>query len=101
MFGMAKRHPGKPSVFSRKQNQALRNLLLELRGTYSSQKALGEALGIAQQNAARLLSDRRAGFAYATASAVVRLAGFAGVDAFFADRGLLDVVEPVHVREAS
>mgnify|MGYP000249288069 CR=1 FL=1 len=62
-------------------------------------RAFGEALGIAQQNVGRLLKDRRAGFGYSTATALVRLAGFGSVDEFFRDRGVIadssTSVEPV------
>jgi hypothetical protein len=55
---------------------------------YESQSLLGRALGVEQQSVGRLLRDRRAGFAYTTATRVVQLMGFRSVDAFFAARGL-------------
>lgn len=85
---MAKRRRGHPTVFSPEQNRALRNALKSLSTSYPSQSALGEALGIEQQNAGRLMKDRRAGFSYSTASSVAQLSGFAGVDAFFSAKGV-------------
>jgi hypothetical protein len=73
-------------VFSVDQNRLLRVAMAKLAETMPSQKALGDALGLAQQNAGRLMRDRRAGFSYATATALVRLLGFGGVDEFFAKR---------------
>lgn len=86
---MAKRQRGQSTVFSTPQNQALRVELKVLEAKYSSQRALGEAIGIEQQNVNRLLRDRRSGFGYTTATAVARLAGFASVDAFFVARGVV------------
>lgn len=57
---------------------------------FPSHAAAGEALGILQQNVSRLLGDERAGFSYSTATRLVRLAGFDGVDAFFAEKGVLE-----------
>lgn len=56
---------------------------------HGSQSALAGPLGIEQQNVNRLSRDRRAGFGYSTATALVRMAGFGSVDAFFRDRGVL------------
>ncbi len=82
----------KQSVFSAAQNAALREALLTLKG---SQTDIGRDLDIAQQNVARLQRDERSGFAYGTASRLVRLAGYDGVDAFFAERGCpVPVPEP-------
>jgi transcriptional regulator with XRE-family HTH domain len=74
----------KQAVFSAAQNAALRTVLLSLKG---SQTDIGRDLGIKQQNVARLQRDERAGFAYGTAVRLVRLAGFDGVDSFFAEKG--------------
>lgn len=71
----------KQAVFTREQNAALRQALIALK--YPSQAAAAEALGIEQQNASRLLRDQ-GGFSYATATRVAQLAGFDGVDSFFA-----------------
>lgn len=80
------------TVFTTAQNRALRGELRRLREGYESQAALGDAIGVEQQNAGRLLNDGASGFSYATATAVARLAGFAGVDAFFRSKGVaLDV----------
>lgn len=86
---MAKRRRGRGTVFSTAQNQALRVELKVQEAKYGSQTALAGPLGIEQQNVNRLARDRRAGFGYATATALARLAGFASVDAFFRDRGVL------------
>jgi hypothetical protein len=72
----------KQTVFTREQNEALREALIAL--DYPSQAAAAEDLGINQQNAGRLL--REGGFSYATATKVAQLSGFAGVDSFFAKR---------------
>jgi hypothetical protein len=85
---MAKRKRGHPTIFSPQQNAALREALTVLRARYESQSALGEAIGIEQQNVGRLLNDPGAGFSYATATVVVRLSGFKGVDAFFLKKGV-------------
>jgi hypothetical protein len=86
---MAKRKRGHPTVFSAPQNQALRVELARQIARFGSQRATAEELGIQQQNVARLVNERRAGFAYSTATMLARLAGFAGVDAFFRERGVL------------
>lgn len=88
------RKRGHPSVFTSSQNRALRAELKALREKYGSQSALGDAIGIEQQNVGRLLGERDAGFSYATATAVVRLAGFGGVDAFFRSKGVALGGEP-------
>ncbi len=89
MFSMAsaKKGRGKPDVFNVTQNRALRAALKELRRQYPTQAALATVLEIKQQNVGRLLAEK-GGFAYGTATRLVRLLGFAGVDAFFADRGV-------------
>jgi hypothetical protein len=76
----------KKAVFTRAQNEALRSALIALE--YPSQAAAAEALDIEQQNASRLI--REGGFSYATATKVAQLAGYSGVDAFFASRVPLD-----------
>lgn len=90
---MAKKKRGRRAVFSPQQNRALRVVLHELLSRFVTQKALGDAIGIEQQNVARLSLDRRAGFAYSTASTLVRLAGFASVDSFFAAKGVAPALE--------
>lgn len=82
------RKQGHPSVFTPAQNRKLRE---ELRG-YSdraglSQASLGEALGVTQQVAGRLLG-KTGGFSYRTATRLAHLLGFDGVDAFFVARGV-------------
>jgi hypothetical protein len=77
----------KKTAFTPAQNAALRKELALLNKT-RSQVALGQELGIKQQNVGRLLNNKDAGFAYTTASRLVRMAGFVGVDAFFARMGL-------------
>lgn len=84
----------KKTVFGPAQNAALRSVLAGIEQAGRSQADIGRELGIAQQNVARLLRDERAGFAYTTASLLVRLAGFEGVDAFFAEKGV-PVLAPI------
>lgn len=86
--GMPRTRRPHGSVFTPAQNRALRAELRRIRGAYDSQAALGSAIGVEQQNAGRLLNDADAGFSYATATAVARLAGFAGVDALFRAKGV-------------
>lgn len=86
---MAKRRRGHSTVFSTAQNQALRVELGRQIAKAGSQRATAEKLGIQQQNVARLVNERRAGFAYSTATMLARLAGFDGVDSFFRDRGVM------------
>lgn len=74
----------KHADFSGEQNAALRAALVTLGGT---QAEIGQALGIAHQNVGRLQRDDRSGFSYRTASRLVRIIGFEGVDAFFAAKG--------------
>lgn len=85
---MAKRKRGRPTVFSPRQNRALRVELTRLLNRFGSRARLGDAIGVAQQNASRLLNDANSGFSYATATTVAQLAGFVGVDAFFRNRGV-------------
>lgn len=82
------RRQGHPSAFTSAQNRALRESLRALQADRKlSQAQLGVALGVAQQVAGRLLR-REGGFSYQTATRLVRLLGFAGVDAFFVQRGV-------------
>lgn len=76
----------KRSVFTAAQNAALRAALAGLE--YPSHSAAAVDLGIQQQNVSRLLGDERAGFGYDTACRVARLAGFGGLDEFFAAHGV-------------
>lgn len=77
------------AVFTPRQNKALRTALRRLKQTKKlSQLGLGRLLGIAQQNAGRLLTLETAGFSYDTATRLVRESGFDGVDAFFAVKGV-------------
>ena len=86
---------GRQAVFTSAQNAALRGL------GFSSHSAAGEALGITQQNTSRLLRDDRAGFSYSTARRIAQLAGFSGVDAFFAAHGVLEAESGTDVNEAA
>lgn len=92
-MGKSRRGRGHPTVFSDNQNRQLREALISLRPKFPSQGALGVAIGIGQQSVARLLREEGAGFSYETATAVVRLAGYAGVDTFFRARGVATPVE--------
>lgn len=85
-----RRKGGRPADFTPPQNRALRALLREMEQRYTSQRELGELLGIKQQNVSRLLNDRDASLSYSTARGLVRLAGHMTVDAFFAARGLAE-----------
>lgn len=85
---MAKQKKGHPKSFTTAQNRALREALASLLKSHGSQPRLAAALGIKQQNVSRLLTDKRSGFSFSTASTVARLLGFSGVDAFFEVSGL-------------
>lgn len=90
----------KRAVFSPPQNEALRGALVAL--GFTSHAKAAEALGIQQQNVSRLIGDPRAGFSYSTARRVAVLAGFDGVDAFFAAKGVTEPDDAVndHARAA-
>lgn len=76
-------------VFSEAQNAALRDALREIRGRrHYSQVALGNVLGIKQQNVSRLLVEDAAGFSYESALRLVRLMGFRSVETFFERRAV-------------
>lgn len=91
MLPMAKHRVARASVFTPRQNRALRAALRTLRQQRDlSQMGLGRLLGIAQQNAGRLLTVDDAGFSYDTATRLVRELGFAGVDTFFASKGIAE-----------
>lgn len=103
---MPKPKPGHPSVFTSAQNKALRGALRDLAKAESlSQVVLGQRLGISQQVAGRLLGPSKAGFGYGPATRLVTILGFAGVDEFFAAKGVAarPVLEDasLHAREAS
>lgn len=101
MWLMAKRRDRGLRVFTAKQNRALRSALLELKTSRKlSQMGLGRLLGIAQQNAGRLLRDRNAGFGFNTAARLARELGFGGVEAFFAAKGLASLSD-VGLRETA
>lgn len=87
------------SVFTEAQNRELRAVLSKLAGS-SSQQAIAEQLGIKQQNVGRLLRSSEAGFSYQTALALVRLAGWAGLDAFFAAKRVASSTDRRSVRRA-
>lgn len=88
---MAKQRAARTSVFTVRQNRALRAALRTLRQQRElSQMGLGRLLGIAQQNAGRLLTVDDAGFSYDTATRLVRELGFDGVDAFFTKKGIAE-----------
>jgi transcriptional regulator with XRE-family HTH domain len=92
---MAKRRKGgHPTVFTPAQNRALRSLLKEVSERFRSQQDLGSALGTTQQSVSNLLTSKNAGLGYLTATALVRLAGHTGVDAFFTTRGLTPESSP-------
>ena len=74
----------KRAVFAPAQNAALRDALNSL--GFTSQAAAAEALGIEQQSAGRLMRD--GGFSFSTGRKVAQLAGYEGVDAFFAAKGI-------------
>ncbi len=72
------------TVFSTRQNRALRSALRALKNSRKlSQLSVGHLLGIAQQNAGRLLKSQGAGFSYDTATKLACELGFTGVDEFF------------------
>ncbi len=77
------------TVFGARQNRALRTALRAVKRSRSlSQIALGEMLGMTQQNVARLLKSDEAGFSYEAATRLVRSLGEEGVDAFFRAKGI-------------
>lgn len=88
-------------VFTDGQNAALHVVLRDLqqRRHYSG-VALAQLLGIEQQNASRLLKSADEGFSYRSATRLVRLAGFAGVDTFFRARGVALPEEIPHQKSA-
>lgn len=76
-------------VFNDEQNRELRAALQQMKvKRHFSQVALGQILGIAQQNVGRLLDGDEGGFSYESATRLVRRIGFSGVDHFFARRGV-------------
>lgn len=81
---------GKPSNFTAEQLQALRRALRDYharqtaRESQWSQGRTGDAIGVSQQVAGRLLGKEMAGLALPTAQAIVRLEGFQSLDEFFA-----------------
>ena len=85
---MARRRKGRghPEYFTRAQNQVLHEALHELDDAMASQDELAKALGVVQQTASRLLRDGR--FSTGPATALVRRLGYAGLDAFFAKKGV-------------
>jgi hypothetical protein len=77
------------TVFGMRQNRALRTGLRAVRRDRKlSQVAIGQLLGMTQQNVARLLNSDDAGFSYEAATRLVQALGHAGVDAFFLAKGL-------------
>lgn len=87
---------GRPPNFKPEQLQALRRALKEYdeqmkklataRGERWSQELLGDAIGVSQQVAGRIVSDAVAvGLSYPVATAIAALEGFKSVDDFFAD----------------
>lgn len=82
-------------VFTDEQNDALRVALRDVRRRrHYSQQALGQLLGIEQQNVGRLLNSEAEGFSYKSATRLCRLTGFAGVDSFFKAKGVALAIEP-------
>lgn len=82
-------------VFTDEQNAELRSALRDVkRRRHYSQQALGQLLGIEQQNVGRLLNSEAEGFSYKSATRLCRLAGYAGVDTFFRAKGVALAAEP-------
>lgn len=85
---------GKPETFTPEQQGALRAALKEWiaeqrgAGVHLTQEGIGELLGVVQQTAGRFLAHEGTGVSYASATKIARLTGAAGVDEFFAKRGL-------------
>jgi len=87
-MGKRARARGKPDVFTVSQNRALRATLKAMHAAGASQSEIATSLDVVQQTASKLLNDPRAGFSYASATRVAQLAGFDGVDTFFAANGV-------------
>lgn len=85
---VGKKLPGKPENFTRAQAEAIRATLRVLREKYDNQTLLASAIGVTQQNVSRLCAPNGVGLTYTTATSIVRLAGYDGVDTFFAELGL-------------
>ena len=96
-----RRSRGFPRVFSEAQNRALHRALRDFRGKGLSQKKLGDRLGgLTQQAVGRLLSSDETGFAYDTATRLVRALGYASVDTFFRAKGVASPSEPPQAKSA-
>lgn len=81
------RKKGHPDVFTAPQNRTLRAELRKLQARrHYSQTALANILGIAQQNAGRLLASEESGFSYQSATRLARALGYRGVDELFRDK---------------
>lgn len=78
---------GKPPTFTPEQSVALRKALEEMRQAKGwTQAQLGDKIGVAQQNASRVLKSGN--FGYINATKAARLLGYIGIDAFFEARSV-------------
>jgi hypothetical protein len=82
---------GKPEAFSEEENRVLRAALGRLqRDRGVTQRELGELLGIAQQNAGRLLSaNGRGGMGRSTANHLARALGYRDAEHLLLEAGVL------------
>lgn len=82
---------GKPEAFSDEENAVLRDAFRRLRKERElSQAEAGELVGIAQQNAGRLLSaTSRAGMSRTTANRLARALGFRDAEELLLDANIL------------
>lgn len=82
---------GKQQAFTDEQLEALRSAMREWKSRPEneglSQKEVGARLKVSQQTYSKFEAGV-SGAGYATATHIARLAGFDGVDSFFADRGV-------------
>lgn len=88
-------------VFTDAQNAALREALKDMKARKGlSQAGIGVVLGIKQQNVGRVLNSTTDGFAWATATRLVRALGYASPETFFRAKGVALVEDEPTARSA-
>lgn len=95
--GHACRMPGKPEAFSDAENAVLRAEFRRLREEREwSQAEAGRQIGIAQQNAGRLLgANPEVGMSRTTANQLARLCGYRDAEDLLLQKGVLAEMQPV------
>lgn len=95
--GHAFRMSGKPEAFSDEENAVLRAEFRRLREQYKwSQTEAGRQIGIAQQNAGRLLgANPESGMSRTTANRLARLCGFRDAEDLLLHKGVLAEMQPL------